>query len=237
MLYAFVGDREKAKDKARALERSLLARNTEAGYFVLDEESVSDASLSSLVSGQGLFSQKYIVRLNGVFKEKETAEVVLGALVHIASSENIFVLVEGALPAPVLKKVEKYAEKVVICEASLPKKGAKENPFALTEAFSARDKQALWMHILGARMRDTAPEDTHGLLLWQYRQWCFAKVAEGPEDAGMKPFVYTKSKKALARYSEEELKDIGKRLIRMNHDARRGIVDLSAELERFALSL
>lgn len=86
-------------------------------------------------------------------------------------------------------------------------------------------------------MRGKPPEEIHGVISWQMRQVLSALAAGSAEEAGMKPYTYSKAKAALKKYSREELQGIADSLLKMNHDARRGITNLPAALEHLALTI
>jgi energy-converting hydrogenase Eha subunit H len=56
-------------------------------------------------------------------------------------------------------------------------------------------------------------------------------------EAGVAPFVFTKAKNFLKNYSVPELQTLSSKLVRMYHDAHRGIHDFEIALERFVLHL
>jgi len=64
-----------------------------------------------------------------------------------------------------------------------------------------------------------------------------AHKSKDANESGLKPFVYTKSKKFASNFSDEELEELPMNLIRISHDAHRGKCDFAIALERFILSI
>ena len=65
--------------------------------FVLEGATATKDALAEFAGGRGLFESKYIVRLNGVLETAEEKEIILAMAKELAESDNIFLLVEGAL--------------------------------------------------------------------------------------------------------------------------------------------
>ena len=95
MIYLMHGTAyEKARTKARELTDTLQKKKPDALFYRVTSLNFFEQSLELLVSGQGLFSSKYIVLLDNVFDSKEIKEEVIGVLKEIAESENVFIFLE-----------------------------------------------------------------------------------------------------------------------------------------------
>ncbi len=239
MIYLLYGtDSQKSRNKLHDLVTSLVKKKPDASHIRLNDETFSDASLEENISGVGLFSQKTIVEMDNVFRNKDAKVSLLERLKDIAQSENIFVILEGELTKAELTKFEKHSEKVQ--EFSLQEETPKAkdfNVFSLTDALGKRDRKHLWVLFMKARAHDIAPEEIHGILFWQIKAMLATMQSKSPKEAGLNPFVYQKSGGFLRNFTPQEIQDTSVKLIELYHNARRGIVDFDRGLERFILEV
>jgi len=226
---------EKARTKARELTDTLQKKKPNALFYRITSLNFFEQSLELLVSGQGLFSSKYIVLFDNVFDSKEIKEEVVGALKEIAESENVFIFLEKEIDKKTLEKIEKHATKVQVFNTTETKKKNDFNPFALSDAFLSRDKKRLWEILLETKKRGIAPEETHGLLWWQVKALAITADAKTAEEADLSPFVFSKAKRAEKLFSKDEINTMLFGLVAMYHEAHRGNVDLWIELEKWGL--
>lgn len=237
MLYFIYGeDTQKGIEKAKGLVTAMLSKKPNASLFKLTNENWSVGELQELIGGQGLFSEKYIVQVSRVLDNDEIKEQILDYVSMMQESENIFIWTEGKMDAKTLKQIEKHAEKVTEYSLKSAPKKFDFNIFALSDALGNRDKKNLWMLYLKA-LEVSAPEEIHGTLFWQAKSMVLAHKSKDANESGLKPFVYTKSKKFASNFNDEELNDLPMKLIRISHDARRGKNDFSIALERFILTI
>lgn len=245
MLYIYFGkDTDTVHTQTKSLIESLLKRKPDASVHKLETEQVSEAVLDELIQSQGLFSEKYIVQLNQVLETANTKEVVIKKLEQMKLSDNVFILVEHAVTAPVKKKLEAYADKIQEYTSKKEVGGYGGvfsnnafNIFNIADAFGERDKKRFWVLLQKAYHHRIAAEEIHGTILWQLRMMLMAKQSNSAAEAGMKPFVYNKAKKYASTYSLEELKKMSRDLISLYHNVRKGEGELSVGIELFALSL
>lgn len=237
MLFVFHGsDTQSARTKTRALVDDLTAKKPDASVVSLDVESFSADRIPELLYGQGLFSQKYLVVLDGVLEDAANKTAVLEALPDIATSENVFVMREGKLDAATKKLLERHAKKVTVCN----QKGTAGKPpmpitFQVADALGARDKKQLWAKYQEALVAGHVAEEIHGVLFWQIKSVLLASATSSAAEAGMKDFPYQKAKRYAQKYSSEEMRAIANDLVVMYHEARQGKGELGAMLERWIL--
>jgi DNA polymerase III delta subunit len=240
MIYLLYGsDTTKSRTKLHELVGSLIKKKPDASHVRITDETFDEAGLDEHISGMGLFSQKTIVELDNVFRNKEAKPVIIDRLKDIAASENVFVILEGELTAGDVKKFEKHAEKVQEFEnASAGGAKVKDfNIFSLTDALGRRDKKQLWVLYTKAKRKNISDEEIHGILFWQMKGMFQAMNADSAKEAGLNPFVYQKSKGFLGNFTPEELQATSSKLVSIYHDARRGIHDFSNALEKFILEM
>lgn len=238
MLYVLYGtDQKKAYEKLHKLTESLLGKKPDASFTHIDDESFSSAHIESLISGQGLFENKQVVVLSNIFKNSDAKEFFLAHRKDFSASSNIFFLLEGGLDKATILKLQKVSEKVELFGESLRelKKEKEFNTFSFADALGTRDRKKLWVLYQKAKRFNIADEEIHGVLFWQVKNMLLAGKARSANEAGLNPFVYKKAQSFLKNYSEEELGNLARTLIKLSHDARRGKHDFATALERFVL--
>lgn len=239
MLYIFHGiDTEKAREKVHTLIDSLLTKNKDASSFRLEAADTTTDRLLEYAESQGLFAHKYIVFLDHPLETTESADAFTALRKEINESENIFIALLGPTTKTVLKKFVSHTEKIV--EVGGTKKGSTHNQFnifTLTDALGARAHGTLWVLYQRALRAGKAPEEIHGVLWWQVKAMLLAARNTDAETAGLKPFVYTKSRKFAANFSMEELHTLAHLFVTTYHSARRGEDNFETALERCILSV
>ena len=104
MLYLIHGnDWERGRAKARGVLDSLKKKKPDAVLVSLEEGGVSMAKIEELSGSQGLFERKFIVFSDRVCADSANAEIIKDKLPMVAKSENVFVFLEDALKADLLK--------------------------------------------------------------------------------------------------------------------------------------
>jgi len=258
MLYFFYGDSKKAGDKANELVTKMLGKKPDASVFVVDSENFSEGILQEMTQSAALFQNKYIVRVKQVLQGKGNPSTALGArsdsttprlrgarngeekifdfLKEIKESENIFIWNEGEVNKSDLKKIEKNAEKVVEIGNSQQSKVKRSNEvFGICDPIINRNKKNAWVKYQEL-LETCSPEEIHGTMFWQFKNIAIVRKAN-LKDSGLAPYPYQNAKKALSKYSEEEILQKTSELVRIVHDARSVGTELSASLEKFILEL
>lgn len=238
MLYFFYGsDKDTAREKATALIASLCKKKPDAEVFQLDSEHWSERELDELIGGQGLFNKTYLVQIVSLFENAEAKEAFLKKLRDIAGSPNVFVMREGAVDKETLLAITDTAEKVQSFARAQGKAKSEFNIFSLTDAFGRRDKKNLWVLFQKAVTSGAVPEEIHGILFWQLKNLLLALQCNTAEEAGVKPFVWSKAKSFAKNWSEPELKNLSRKLVSLYHDSHRGMHDFEFALEQFILTI
>lgn len=228
MVYGFFGsDTEKVRAAARACGEShgepvrLTASDYRSGILTEYAESVS------------LFGSPMTIVVDTFSENAEALEALVANLASLAASVHTFIVIESALTAGQKKIFEKHA---TIEEYTAGKKEP-FNIFQLTDAFCTRDKKALWLLLISARTAGIAPEEIAGILFWQIKTLRLVARTQSAEEAGVKPFVYTKTKPALSKFTPEDLDRLSRELVTIYHDGHRGVHDMDTALEGWMLSL
>jgi DNA polymerase III delta subunit len=236
MLYVFHGtDAHTIANKANGLVATLKKRKPDALVFTFEETNIDPVALDELIEAQGLFVEKHIVHVKTSFETRAHQDPILERLERFATSSNVVVLSLGKLLAEHKRTIEKHAEKIE--EHTVVRERNEYNVFALGDALGARNPRGLWMHYTLARRSGVAPQALHGTLMWAVRSMVLASRNATATDADQKPNVYSKFKRYAQNYSEDELRELPRALIRLYHDAFRGRHDLDTALERWTLTV
>ena len=238
MIYFSYGtDRQTIQKKTRATFEALQKKKPDASFVSFDGENFTFADLEAISGSQGLFEKKIVAKLSDILTNKALVDDVLKLLPQMKASENIIVWSEGEVNKVPLEKIKKNAEKVEEFLIKEFKQKKEFNIFALTDALGNRDKKNLWILLVEAMRRGTASEEIHGTLFWQLKTIILAKITKTAEEAGLKPYAYSKAKSFAKNWSEAELSLVITNFVDMYHKAHRGEIDFETKLEKFVLSL
>lgn len=241
MLYLYAGsDRAKAREKWLVAVKNFKDKHPEAELFGMTAETFNPAVLNEYIVGQTLFAKKYVVVLDELSANKEfDADFKLWQAMD--ESPNVFIVFEGKISKPDIKKLEKLAGKINILD--LPEEEKKKykdyggyNIFALTDYFAARDRKKLWVEYQKALRANIPAEDLFFKLVGQVKNLLYiAKVGKAPK--GMHPFVAEKTARAAKNFSVEELSKLSSNLLDIYHAARLGEMEFGVEVERKILEI
>lgn len=233
MLHVFCGsDTVAVRTKALAT----LAPFEEAGIVPvrLECEVYEAGALEHFLGGASLFGEVTVCVLDTPSGDELFSTAVTTALPELAASPNTFVLIDAAPLAAYRKALEKHATSFTEIKAAAAERG---NPFALGDAFAARDKKALWIELQKQLRRGARPEELVGTFWWQLKSIRLAALTHTAEEAGMKEFPYKKATAALRKYSLVEAEKLSRELITLYHDAHAGKGDMEVKLERWVLGV
>lgn len=237
MFYFLHGtDTIKAVDKSKQLLNVMIKKKPNASLFRIDSNCWSLAKFQELLMGQALFENKYIVQISRILNEEDINDVVLDNLEALQKSENVFIWVENKVDVKTLKKIETYSEKSQEFTVKGIVKKPEFNIFSLGDALGDRDKKRLWTLYIEA-LDHFVVQEIHGTLFWQVKSILLAFKTKSATGAGLKPFVYNNAKRFSKNYKEEEVEKLSSDLVKISHDARRGIHDFEIALEKFCLGI
>jgi len=223
--------------RAKAHEHADALADRGATVDRVEAEACTPDLLRDRIGAQSLFERAApgVLLLDTPSEKAGALDAVLGYAGELAESPNIFILLEGKLLAAPSKKL-----KAATKEFHEVKGGAapeRFNVFALADALSRRDKKSLWVLLVQARHAGLAAEEIAGTLFWQLKVMRLAERAKSAEEADLKPFVYSKAKRALTQFAPGELDRRSRTLISLYHDARLGLCDMELALERGVLEV
>ncbi len=224
MLRIFIGDRE------RSMATAKLFLGDDSISF--DENSPVE-SIMPLLEGDDLFGGRHSARLDGVLENDQLRQAIVDRLDLLIRSKNIFALLEEKIDSDTLLLFEEAGIKVVRSPKAAKGRPA-FNVFSLADALCERDRRNLWFRYGRAAHLGESPEAIAGILFWQLKSLLFALKGEVKS---LSPYVALKARRALSKYSEEEVKSLALKVVTLYHDAHRGKMDLIEGLERMILSI
>lgn len=240
MLYVFYGtDIAGSSSKALKLVESLRTKKPDAAFARVEAKDWSVDLIQEHLGGQGLFSNKYIILLDRLSESSEAKEELADYISAFQESPNIFIALEGKLNAELKKAFEKHAEKAVVTDKVEAKGGFGKgdfNIFALADAVGNRDAFKSWKIYREAIENGIEPENIVGTLFWQAKSMVLAREASSASQAGVSPFVFTKSKRYANNYSKDEMGKLVNELIILYHNGHRGINNLELSIEKVLLN-
>ena len=228
MLYVFHGsDIEKARTKAFEWVAKARAKEPNLAYARLAREELTDAVLEDAALSGGLFVSRLLILIDDPFPasraaieenagEEEATNVFEKHIEALAASDNAIVILAPKLPAAKAKKLAAKAKVEYKYDKPAAREDARGFNNNLVNALAARSREKLWLEINRARRAGDAPEMLHGLLHWKARDLL---------------------EKGSRAWSPQEARRLSLALIELLQSSRRGGLDLSLSLERFALSV
>lgn len=232
MIYTFYGsDIGVSKHKARKLVDALMKKRPEATHFTLDGDSFSLDELERLAGSVGLFTPHHIVVLDRVY-----ADIPMDMLDAMAASEHVFVCLEQELGKKDVETLKSKSTKVDEQAQKPQSKTARPNVFALTDAITARDKKNIWVAYQELLFQGVDPEEILPILSWHAKTMLVVAGSKNATEAGVKPFVYTKTKRASQKYTRDELKQFSRDVVGALYQSRQG-KHLEYQIEKVLLEL
>ena len=153
------------------------------------------------------------VVLDGISSNEEMREALVKALSTLATSADLFFILEEKPDADLKKKLQKHAEKIETFDAV--KKKEYPTVFKLADHLKTGDKKNMWVAYQRELVSGNAPEAIHGVLFWAAKQALLAARDAKDVERGRKLVAI---------------------LVELPHEARRRGEELEYALERFILS-
>jgi hypothetical protein len=228
MIYLFYGsDVEKVRTKAFEWVAAARKKEPNLAYVRLAREELTDASLEDAALAGGLFVKRLLVLIDDPFPtsratteddegEKESSSVIEEHIDQLVTSDNAIVILAPKLPAAKVKKLVAKAKMHYQYDKAAAREDARGFNSNLVNALSARSREKLWLELNRSLIAGDAPEMLHGLLHWKARDLM---------------------EKGSRAWSPKESRQLSLALIELLQNSRRGGLDLSLSLERFALTL
>lgn len=238
MIYLYYGDDVAgSRSKLEITLSALLKNNPEAEVFKVDADNFSSEKFDELIVGQTLFYQKYLVVVNQLGADENISGYLESHLKNIADSLNIFFFLEEGVESPLVKALRLVAAKEIktSSEEKVVKKGF--NLFAISDAFSSKKRQDLWVVYQRALLAGFKPEEIFWKLEWATKNLLLVKISNNPADTGLAPYPLQKALREAKNFSISELYRLHGELVDIFHSSRAGNKDLQIELEKFILGV
>ena len=224
MLYVFSGtDTAKAKVEARKL-----AKGCEVIAFGEGGESFD--RVMSYVGSRGLFAPEIALLIDRPLENTEGKALIEEHAEALHKADIKTFVITGPLSATDKKLFPRGAE-----FKEFEPKGKQEyvrpNVFGFTDAFLAGDRKKTWIGYRKLISEGVAPEEIHGALMWAIRSALISAKTKSATEAGLKPFVYSKSKRAAEKLGIEKVEQYSRELVAAYHQARSGVGELGLNLE------
>lgn len=230
MLILFYGTNRKAVRDAGKLHIDSVG----VPATVIEEANYAPGSVSTSVGAASLFGGVECFLIDTPSSDSEFHEEVLASLADMATSPNVFVVLEGQLLADAKKKYAKYAERVEEFAATKPEQF---NVFQIAEALAKKDKKQMWILLQEAKALGIRDEETVGILWWQLKSLRLAKQTRSAEEAGMKDYPYKKASQSLRNFKDGEVEVLSRSLLELYHHAHQGKREMDVALEEWVLTV
>lgn len=199
----------------------------------VDCDNYEAGMVASLASENSLFGGEMTYLLENPLSNSKVRDELEANSDTLRDSNNVFIFIEGALKADEKKYWNKYAD----VEEFKSVAGRSFNTFALADALANRDRKSLWLLWSEARLSGIPSEELIGILWWQFKSIRLAALTDSAEEAGMKDYPYQKSKRALTRFTKEEVEKLSHSLLDTYHQSRLGGLDMDLAVERWLLKV
>jgi len=234
MIFIYSG--KNFENKKKAFESDLKRFSLYDKVF-MDENTFNISEFENYIESQSLFGNKTVVVLDNVLENDLNKSSIFKKIKEIESSENVFFFLESNLTKTDLKPIEKKVKNINFFDV-ISKKEEKFNIFALTDAFSKKDKKQTWVLLQKALKSNVLAIDIANILIWSIKNLILVKGKSGSEKdikrTGLSPFVFKKTLPASKLWEEKNLRKTLKDIVFLYHDDRRG-ENLSTDLELFVL--
>lgn len=233
MLRVFCGsDTLEVRKRALAFTETL----TEGGVVPvrIESETYEAGMISQVLGNVSLFGEASVCLLDTPSLDATMLDEEMKLLPALAASVHQFIIIETAPLAAYKKVLEENAQQFEeIKNAPLTLR----NPFVMADALATRDKKTLWIQLQHLSQAGLRAEEIVGTLWWQLKSMRIAALASSAAEAGMKDFTYNKAKRALSKYSLEEIETLSHDLLMLYHDGHAGRGDMTLMLERWVLKV
>lgn len=228
MLYVFTGD-DTACAKQTARKR---AQNSE--IIFIGEDAVSYGDAPQYIGASGMFGEAPMLLVDRPFDTSDGKQFITeyGEELH-KSSVSVF-LITPKLSA-VDKKLLPRGVKVETFEGVQATEPTRPNVFAFTDTFLSGDRKKAWIGYRSLLAAGISPEEIHGAMMWAVRSTLLAGKTTSASASGMKPFVFSKSKKVFDARGAAHMEDVSRRLVAVYHKARSGQGPLELGIEDMIL--
>ncbi len=246
MIYLLWGkDSFRAREKLMELVQYFRLKTSDLGIFRVESEDFEPSKFEELMKGQTLFEKKHLVVCNKIFENTQAKVFVEKNIEKISETPNVFLFIEDEVDEKLFSLFKEFAKKVQEFKTQKgPSSGnsrgrslvtASPSPFAICDALAEKNKSRAWLLLQKSLIAGVTAEEIFYRIFWQIKTLLLVK--KEPKENGLHPFVVKKNLYALKNFTEKELIDYSYRLLKVYHDARRGLEEFSLGLEKFIINI
>lgn len=224
MLYVFIGnDTTQAKHTARI-------RATENEVVFIGEGGISYNDAPQYINVSGMFGAPPVLILDRPFDTAEGKHFISehGSALH--KNTLMALLITPRLSASDKKLLPRGVKTEMFDVAGSPEP-VRPNVFAFTDTFLSGDRKKAWIGYRKLLASGISPEEIHGAMMWAVRSVLLAGKTTSANEAGLKPFVFSKSKRVYDTRGATCMEDVSRKLVSVYHAARSGQGSLELGIE------
>ena len=238
MIYVVYGtDTKKSVDYFNQLISSLKKKKPDVFLHKIDFENFDIEEFKYLISGQDLFSKKYIITCSGLLSDDVSYLAIKDYLKQAKESEHLCLFLEYDLDKKKIKQIEKLAEKIKnFEEKKIISRQGEYNIFSLTDALGLKDRKGFWLELQKAVQAGVLDEDIFWKLDDHVKKMILVKTTD-TQGLNFHPFYLKKLKNQANNFSLDELKFLSKKLFDLYEGVRMGKREMGTGLELVAISV
>lgn len=225
MITIFSGDQTQYREYIETLKKKY---TFDSVYFATASE-LSDNFFDEM-SQATLFGTTYLASVDGLEKAVEFSNLVIERIENLKRSPHMIVLFDDE---GLLVDFASEHDILVSPKTNKEKDDRGVNPFIISDSIFSRDKKSTWLTYHSLVDDGLSPREIHTVLFWAFKAIAQAKDKKTAEDAGLKPFVFSKVRKG--NWDTKEIETSLSSLARILHTASFDDEDFSFALERFIL--
>lgn len=111
------------------------------------------------------------------------------------------------------------------------------SPFALQDALGEKNIKGVWIEYQRLVLQGVEAEDLIHKIISKVRDMVAISAGASASDLGIKDYPYSKSKKDLKNWKQQDLKNFYTKLVSIYHESRMGKESLETALEKTLLSI
>lgn len=232
MLQLYFGNDRSAIRAAALHAVETAVRDTAGRVNRIESENFAPGMVLNIVGSVSLFGDQMVYLIDTPSEVPDLYAEVIGAVADLATSVNVYIVIEQSLLAAEKKKWQKQA---TVFEEYTKSVVERFNVFKMAEALSQRDRKSLWLLLAEAKQNGLVAEEIIGTLWWQLKTLRLTAVTGTATEAAMKDYPYRKAKQALQNFKDGELEILSSGLLRVYHAGHSGARDIDLGLEEWVL--
>lgn len=212
----------------------------EAPVFDLAGENLTREELQEAVYARPLLGGGAIAFFDQLSIKSPLISFVTENLTSLAKSDNLFVFWEDEKGEALAELVAMVGGGVKEFKPTTDKKLSSQesvNIFAVADALGNRDRKQTWLLYHDALRHGVPAEEVFWKFAWKVKTLLLVATAPPGSPLPLKPYPLSQAKRQLKNYKLTELVSLSSRLVKLYHDARRGLADFDLNLERLILEV